>query len=235
MPVTFSHKDVDFTPKLQRVWCLFGLWSKLRPWIVWFWFPRYIYIYIYLRAIISKFSKPKEGEGWTGDQIPRTSNSLSSTRLSRKKRERGTGERTWESGREREKKKLWPRPRDKKSSARAMSWRQKGRTSRRGDDGRSARRVVRAWRVGPRRRWGELSWSVRCHVWPLGCGLASGRRHRSSPFLGRTASSEEVNGFGPFHNKRSEIISVKQTCGTGQDCRARASAYKSMTARDRQL
>lgn len=64
----------------------------------------YIYIYIYLRAIISKFSKPKEGEGWTGDQIPRTSNSLSSTRLSRKKRERGTGERTWESGREREKK-----------------------------------------------------------------------------------------------------------------------------------
>lgn len=65
---------------------------------------RDIYIYIYLRAIISKFSKPKEGEGWTGDQIPRTSNSLSSTRLSRKKRERGTGERTWESGREREKK-----------------------------------------------------------------------------------------------------------------------------------
>lgn len=135
---------------------------------------------IYLRAIISKFSNPKEDEGWTGDQIPRTSNSLSSTRLSRKKRERGTGERAWESGGERERKKNCGRGRGRKSRRRER-W---------ADDKKAAPADV-VTTVGVRgescvpdawgRDGGEVSWSVRCHVWPLGCGLASGHRHRSSP------------------------------------------------------
>lgn len=63
---------------------------------------------------------------------------------------------------------------------------------------------------------GEVRWSVRCHVWPLvGCGLASGHRHRSSPRAdGVIWRSKRVWAFGPSHSKRSEIFSVKQTCAT---------------------
>lgn len=189
---------------------------------------------IYLRAIISKFSNPKEDEGWTGDQIPRTSNSLSSTRLSRKKRERGTGERAWESGGERERKKNCGRGRGRKSRRRER-W---------ADDKKAAPADV-VTTVGVRgescvpdawgRDGGEVSWADPSDAMFDRWGVGSRRVIVIGPLLGLTASSEEVNGFGPFHNKRSEIISVKQTCGTGQDCRARASAYKSMTARDRQL